>query len=100
MLVCICFFRIQKDAVDPEKLKATLGDEQLNDSCDMKRALEMVALLEAQIKDLNPNLDSIAEYECSRPGLTYIFVFIISLFLLTEPGTEQKLDCTVNVLMI
>lgn len=28
----------------------------------MKRAMEMVALLEAQIKDLNPNLDSIAEY--------------------------------------
>jgi len=60
------FFRIQKDAVDPEKLKATLGDEQLNDTYDMKRAMEMVALLEAQIKDLNPNLDSIAEYECMR----------------------------------
>ncbi|XP_066363089.1 structural maintenance of chromosomes protein 4-like [Miscanthus floridulus] len=54
--------QIQKDAVDPEKLKATLGDEQLNDTCDMKRAMEMVALLEAQIKDLSPNLDSIAEY--------------------------------------
>ncbi|AQK83986.1 Structural maintenance of chromosomes protein 4 [Zea mays] len=53
---------IQKDAVDPEKLKATPGDEQLNDTYDMKRAMEMVALLEAQIKDLNPNLDSIAEY--------------------------------------
>jgi structural maintenance of chromosome 4 len=61
-----CFFRIQKDAVDPEKLKVTLGDEQLNDTCDMKRAMEMVALLEAQIKDLSPNLDSIAEYECRR----------------------------------
>ncbi|CAN6332537.1 unnamed protein product [Urochloa humidicola] len=54
--------QIQKDAIDPEKLKVTLGDEQLNDSCDMKRAMEMVALLEAQLKDLNPNLDSIAEY--------------------------------------
>lgn len=54
--------QIQKDAVDPEKLKATLGDEQLNDTYDMKRAMEMVALLEAQIKYLNPNLDSIAEY--------------------------------------
>lgn len=61
---CLC--RIQKDAIDPEKLKVTLGDEQLNDSCDMKRAMEMVALLEAQLKDLNPNLDSIAEYECMR----------------------------------
>ncbi|KAJ1263499.1 hypothetical protein BS78_09G189500 [Paspalum vaginatum] len=54
--------QIQKDAIDPEKLKVTLGDEQLNDTCDMKRAMEMVALLEAQLKDLNPNLDSIAEY--------------------------------------
>jgi len=54
--------QIQKDAIDPEKLKVTLGDEQLNDTCDMKRAMEMVALLEAQLKDLSPNLDSIAEY--------------------------------------
>jgi structural maintenance of chromosome 4 len=44
----------------------TLGDEQLSDTCDMKRAMEMVALLEAQLKDLSPNLDSIAEYECMR----------------------------------
>lgn len=81
MLVCIFFFRIQKDAVDPEKLKATLGDEQLNDTCDMKRAMEMVALLEAQIKDLSPNLDSIAEYECMRYPLAKHFCindFIIS----------------------
>jgi len=61
-----CLFRIQKDAIDPEKLKVTLCDEQLNDTCDMKRAMEMVALLEAQLKDLSPNLDSIAEYECMR----------------------------------
>ena len=70
-----CFFRIQKDAVDPEKLKATLGDGQLNDTCDMKRAMEMVALLEAQIKDLSPNLDSIAEYECMRCPLTKHFLY-------------------------
>nr|CAD1825703.1 unnamed protein product [Ananas comosus var. bracteatus] len=54
--------RIQKDAVDPEKLQATVSEESLNDACDMKRAMEMVALLEAQIKEMNPNLDSIAEY--------------------------------------
>ncbi|KAG8044397.1 hypothetical protein GUJ93_ZPchr0054g2852 [Zizania palustris] len=54
--------QIQKDAVDPEKLKETLGDELLNEMCNMKKALEMVALLEAQLKDLSPNLDSIAEY--------------------------------------
>ena len=63
LIFAFCLFRIQKDAIDPEKLKVTLCDEQLNDTCDMKRAMEMVALLEAQLKDLSPNLDSIAEYE-------------------------------------
>uniref|UniRef100_A0A0D9WI72 Structural maintenance of chromosomes protein n=1 Tax=Leersia perrieri TaxID=77586 RepID=A0A0D9WI72_9ORYZ len=54
--------QIQKDDIDHEKLKETLSDEQLNEACDMKKAVEMVALLEAQLKDLSPNLDSIAEY--------------------------------------
>lgn len=53
--------RIQKDLVDPDKLQATLMDNNLNEACDLKKALEMVALLEAQLKELNPNLDSIAE---------------------------------------
>ncbi|KAJ6834241.1 structural maintenance of chromosomes protein 4 [Iris pallida] len=53
---------IHKDAVDPEKLQTTLNDESLNDASDMKRTMEMVALLEAQLKDMNPNLDSISEY--------------------------------------
>ncbi|GJN14827.1 hypothetical protein PR202_gb01692 [Eleusine coracana subsp. coracana] len=55
-------YKIQMDAIDPEKLKGTLGDEQLHATCDMKSAMEMVALLEAQLKDLSPNLDSMAEY--------------------------------------
>ncbi|PON67311.1 Structural maintenance of chromosomes protein [Trema orientale] len=54
--------QIQKDLVDSEKLQATLTDETLNKACDLKRALEMVTLLEAQLKEMNPNLDSIAEY--------------------------------------
>ncbi|KAJ4900913.1 Structural maintenance of chromosomes protein 4 [Raphanus sativus] len=54
--------QIQKDLVDPDKLQATLMDNNLNEACDLKRALEMAALLEAQLKELNPNLDSIAEY--------------------------------------
>lgn len=48
--------------MDPEKLQATLADEILNNPCELKRALEMVVLLEAQLKEMNPNLDSIAEY--------------------------------------
>ncbi|XP_017975842.1 PREDICTED: structural maintenance of chromosomes protein 4 isoform X1 [Theobroma cacao] len=54
--------QIQKDLVDTEKLQATLADETLTEACDLKRALEMVALLEAQLKEMNPNLDSISEY--------------------------------------
>jgi structural maintenance of chromosome 4 len=55
--------RIQKDSVDPEKLQANLTDGALNQACDLKSALEMVALLETQMKEMNPNLDSISEYE-------------------------------------
>ncbi|GAB2212622.1 hypothetical protein Drorol1_Dr00020599, partial [Drosera rotundifolia] len=54
--------QIRSDCVDPEKLMATLGDETLIMPCDLRRALEMVALLEAQVKEMNPNLESIAEY--------------------------------------
>jgi hypothetical protein len=75
-------FRIQMDAIDPEKLKGTLGDEQLHDTCGMKSAMEMVALLEAQLKDLSPNLDSIAEYEIHEIHVheTYFLItdFIVS----------------------
>lgn len=49
--------------MDPEKLHTTLADEHLDAACDLKRGLEMVALLEAQLKEMNPNLDSISEYE-------------------------------------
>lgn len=48
--------------VDPEKLQATLSDGNLSEACDLKKALEMVTLLQAQLKEMNPNLDSITEY--------------------------------------
>ncbi|XP_060192773.1 structural maintenance of chromosomes protein 4-like [Lycium barbarum] len=54
--------QIQKDLVDPEKLQATLSDETLGQTCDLKASLETVSLLEAQLKEMNPNLDSISEY--------------------------------------
>ncbi|KAI3665873.1 hypothetical protein L6452_44508 [Arctium lappa] len=54
--------QIKEDLVDPEKLQATLGDESFAKGCDLKRALETVALLEAQMKEMNPNLDSISDY--------------------------------------
>lgn len=53
--------QIQKDLADPEKMQATLEDGTLEETHDLKRALEMVALLEAQLKEMNPNLDSISE---------------------------------------
>jgi len=55
--------RIHADLVDQEKLEATLTDEHLNGDCDLKKACEMVALFEVQLKEMNPNLDSISEYE-------------------------------------
>lgn len=48
--------------MDPEKLQTTLRDGTLVETCDLKRALEMVVILEAQLKEMNPNLDSISEY--------------------------------------
>lgn len=76
--------RIQKDLVDPEKLQATLTDGTLTEACDLKRALEMVALLEAQLKEMNPNLDSISEYEFSSSFKCFhIFIFFLCIFIKT-----------------
>ncbi|KAM7268935.1 hypothetical protein ACFE04_011101 [Oxalis oulophora] len=55
--------QIQKDLVDPEKLEATLTDKTLTEPCDLKKALETITLLDAQLKESSPNLDSIAEYQ-------------------------------------
>ncbi|XP_057419756.1 structural maintenance of chromosomes protein 4 [Lotus japonicus] len=60
--ICKHLEQIQVDLLDVEKLKATLDDEHLHAACDLKRACEMVTLLEAQLKEMNPNLDSISEY--------------------------------------
>lgn len=68
--------RIQKDIVDPEKLQATLGDKSLAEACDLKKGLEMVAVLEAQLKEMNPNLDSISEYAfCSQVCTSILLLF-------------------------
>lgn len=44
------------------KLETVLTDATLAQTSDLKQGLEKVALLEAQLKDMNPNLDSISEY--------------------------------------
>ncbi|VFQ90359.1 unnamed protein product [Cuscuta campestris] len=54
--------QIQFDMVDQEKLQAALTDETLSGNCILKRALETVSLLEAQLQEMNPNLESISEY--------------------------------------
>ncbi|KAL1809577.1 hypothetical protein ACET3Z_026567 [Daucus carota] len=54
--------QIKKDLVDPEKLQETLADASLHEACDLKRGMEMVVLLESQLKEMNPNLESISEY--------------------------------------
>lgn len=60
--ICSSWYRIQKDLVDPEKLQTTLRDGTLGETYDLNRALEMIAILEAQLKEMKPNLDSISEY--------------------------------------
>lgn len=57
----ISLCRIHKDMVDPEKLQATLSDRSLTGACELQTALEMVALIEGQLKEMSPNLDSISE---------------------------------------
>ncbi|KMZ71392.1 Structural maintenance of chromosomes protein [Zostera marina] len=54
--------QVQKDAIDPEKIQEALSAGSINNDCDLKRASEMVALFEAQMKEMRPNLDSISEY--------------------------------------
>ncbi|MQL91114.1 hypothetical protein Taro_023720 [Colocasia esculenta] len=87
--------QIKREAVDPEQLCEVLNDASLNSACDLKRALEMVALLEAQLKEMNPNLDSIAEsvFLCDL----FINSFFISLTINNPlPDTGEKLPCIMN----
>ncbi|KAJ4808601.1 Structural maintenance of chromosomes protein [Rhynchospora pubera] len=83
--------QIQKDAVDPEKLDATLSDELLKEDCDLKRATEMVALLHSQLKEMNPNLDSIAEYR-KRAGLYYERVKELNAATLKRDELKKQYD--------
>lgn len=89
------------DAVDPEKLQATVSEESLNDACDMKRAMEMVALLEAQIKEMNPNLDSIAEYGViySLLLLFFFFWFKYSSYCFVKPDIGKRFYYTMHAWM-
>lgn len=59
--------------VDPDKIQAILSDTTLGETHDLSRALEMVALLEAQLKDMNPNLDSISEYAWAPINFNILF---------------------------
>ncbi|XXG57520.1 hypothetical protein AAC387_Pa03g4653 [Persea americana] len=79
--------QMQKDGIDPEKLQATLNCDTLNETCDLKQALEMVALLEAQLKDMNPNLDSISEY---RKKASLYNHRVEDLTMVTEERDELK----------
>ncbi|KAJ3686474.1 hypothetical protein LUZ61_015638 [Rhynchospora tenuis] len=84
--------QIQKDAVDPEKLDATLSNELLKvEDYDLKRATEMVALLESQLKEMNPNLDSIAEYR-NKTGLYYERVKELNAATLKRDELKKQYD--------
>ncbi|GJZ85918.1 nucleic acid-binding, OB-fold protein [Tanacetum coccineum] len=53
--------QIRKDLVDPKELQATLRDESLAKGSDLKKALEMVALLEAQMKEMMLTTETLGE---------------------------------------
>ena len=78
--------------MDHEKLHATLTEEHLNAACDLKKACETVALLEAQLKEMNPNLDSIAEYGFSQFIILTGFLFGVALkhFLIYDIRYRKK----------
>ncbi|KAK7410946.1 hypothetical protein VNO78_02191 [Psophocarpus tetragonolobus] len=80
--------KIQADLVDQEKVQATLADEHLNADCDLKKACETVALLEAQPKEMNPNLDSISE-------LTKFTIYLVDQGKLQATLADEHLnaDC-------
>lgn len=66
--------------MDPEKLQAVLSDKGLDEACDLNRSLEMVAVLEAQLKEMNPNLDSISEYESCIEVIGSLNKFLLTNF--------------------
>ncbi|KAH6791155.1 structural maintenance of chromosome 3 [Perilla frutescens var. frutescens] len=79
--------QIQRDLVDPEKLETILTDATLVEAKDLKQALEKVALLEAQLKDMNPNLDSISEY---RKKVSLYNERVADLNLVTQQRDDVK----------
>ncbi|XP_057769491.1 structural maintenance of chromosomes protein 4-like [Salvia miltiorrhiza] len=79
--------QIQKDLVDPEKLETVLTDATLVQTSDLKQALEKMALLEAQLKDMNPNLDSISEY---RKKVSLYNERVADLNLVTQQRDDIK----------
>lgn len=66
--------------MDPEKLQEVLSDESLGESCDLNQSLERVAILEAQLKEMNPNLDSISEYESCIKVMGSLHIFLLTIF--------------------
>ncbi|KDP27149.1 hypothetical protein JCGZ_19848 [Jatropha curcas] len=84
--------QIQKDLVDAEKLQATLADETLAQAYDLKRALEMVTLLEAQLKEMNPNLDSISELDEFMAGFNTISLKLKEMYQMITLGGDAELE--------
>ena len=56
------FCRIQKEGIDAGLLQIALAVEQLDETNELSAVKEKIALIEAQLKELKPNLDVIAEY--------------------------------------
>nr|GLL26602.1 structural maintenance of chromosomes protein 4 [Ipomoea trifida] len=84
--------QIQLDLVDHEKVQAALTDETLSGSCDLKRGLEMVSLLEAQLREMNPNLDSISELDEFMAGFNTISLKLKEMYQMITLGGDAELE--------
>ncbi|KAH7432741.1 hypothetical protein KP509_07G037500 [Ceratopteris richardii] len=54
--------QIQKEGIEAGLLQSALAAEQLDEGNELSSVNERIALIEAQLKELKPNLDAIAEY--------------------------------------
>ncbi|KAI8546741.1 hypothetical protein RHMOL_Rhmol07G0143200 [Rhododendron molle] len=84
--------QIQNYLMDQEKLQAMLTEHTLAESCDLERALEIVALLEAQFEEMNPYLESISELDEFMDGFNTISLKLKEMYQMITLGGDAELE--------
>ncbi|XP_031491407.1 structural maintenance of chromosomes protein 4 [Nymphaea colorata] len=83
--------QLQVDGIEAEKVQMIINDESLSESCDLSKAREMVTLLEAQLKEMKPNLDSISEYR-KKASLYNVRVEELNAVTLERDDIKRQYD--------